>query len=71
MGSLDEIKCLFFLQGQFYSTMQIGDVDYSLLYSLPSLSNLFMSVFGGYLTDRVFGPRVASVIFVSFCIIGE
>jgi len=59
------------LIGQFYSTMKITDVQYSLMYSLAAWSNLGMSIVGGYLIDKVFGPRIASVVFCLFCVVGQ
>ena len=30
-----------------------------------------MSIVGGYLIDKVFGPRIASVVFCLFCVVGK
>ena len=49
--------------------MKITDVQYSLMYSLAAWSNLGMSIVGGYLIDKVFGPRIASVVFCLFCVV--
>ena len=51
--------------------MKITDVQYSLMYSLAAWSNLGMSIVGGYLIDKVFGPRIASVVFCLFCVVGK
>ena len=43
--------------------MQIDITSYTLLYSLYSWPNVVLSVFGGFLLDRVFGVRLGAIIF--------
>ena len=45
--------------------------QYALLYSLYSWPNVILSVFGGYLLDRVFGVRLGTVIFSAFVCLGQ
>ena len=58
-------------QDVFKDVMNVGDSQYGLLYALYSWPNVVLPVVGGYLIDRVFGLRVASVVFISFCIVGK
>ena len=61
----------FFFQNQIESVMKVSDVEFGLLTSLYSWPNVVLPVVGGYLIDRVFGLRIASVLFIAFCIVGR
>ena len=61
----------FYFQNQIESVMKVSDVEFGLLTSLYSWPNVVLPVVGGYLIDRVFGLRIASVIFIAFCILGR
>ena len=51
--------------------MNIDTTKFQLLYSLYSWPNVVLSVFGGFLLDRVFGIRLGTVIFSAFICIGQ
>ena len=51
--------------------MGVSVTQYALLYSLYSWPNVILSVFGGYLIDRVFGVRVGTIVFSSFVCLGQ
>ena len=51
--------------------MGVSVTKYALLYSLYSWPNVILSVFGGYLLDRVFGVRLGTVIFSVFVCLGQ
>ena len=51
--------------------MGVSVTKYALLYSLYSWPNVILSVFGGYLLDRVFGVRLGTVIFSAFVCLGQ
>lgn len=51
--------------------MKIDVTHFTLLYSLYSWPNVILSVFGGYLLDRVFGIRLGTVIFSAFICLGQ
>lgn len=53
---------------------QVLNIDvtrYALLYSLYSWPNVILSVFGGFLLDRVFGIRLGTVIFSGLVCLGQ
>ena len=55
-------------------TQQVMGIDvtrYSLLYSLYSWPNVVLSIFGGFLLDRVFGIRLGTVIFSGLVCAGQ
>lgn len=51
--------------------MQVSVTEYTLLYSLYSWPNVILSVFGGYLIDRVFGVRMGTLVFSAFVCLGQ
>lgn len=51
--------------------MKISVTDYSLLYSIYSWPNVILSLFGGYLIDRVLGIRWGTVLFAFFIAAGQ
>lgn len=51
--------------------MKVSVTQYALLYSLYSWPNVILSVFGGYLLDRVFGVRLGTIIFSAFVCLGQ
>ena len=51
--------------------MRIDTAQYSLLYSLYSWPNVILSIFGGFLLDRVFGIRLGTVVFSAFICLGQ
>ena len=65
------LKIINDIQEQIEDVMNVTDVEYGLLYSLYSWPNVVLPVFGGYLIDKVFGLRIATVIFIAFCVVGK
>ena len=55
----------------YYQVMGVSVTQYALLYSLYSWPNVILSVFGGYLIDRVFGVRVGTIVFSAFVCLGQ
>ena len=51
--------------------MEVSVTKYALLYSLYSWPNVILSVFGGYLLDRVLGVRLGTLIFSGFVCLGQ
>ena len=51
--------------------MKVDITNYALLYSLYSWPNVVLSVFGGFLLDRVFGVRWGAIIFSIFVCAGQ
>ena len=51
--------------------MGVSVTQYALLYSLYSWPNVILSVFGGYLIDRVLGVRLGTLIFSGFVCLGQ
>jgi MFS family permease len=51
--------------------MEVSNRQYMLLYSWYSWPNTVLCFFGGYLIDRVFGIRMGTLVFSSFCILGQ
>lgn len=51
--------------------MGVSVTEYALLYSIYSWPNVILSVFGGYLIDRVFGVRVGTLVFSTFVTLGQ
>ena len=51
--------------------MKIDTTKYVLLYSLYSWPNVVLSVFGGFLLDRVFGIRLGTIIFSVLVCVGQ
>ena len=51
--------------------MRIDTTKYQLLYSLYYWPNVVVSVFGGYLLDRVFGVRIGTLIFSALVCLGQ
>ncbi len=51
--------------------MKIDTAQYTLLYSLYSWPNVILSVFGGFLLDRVFGIRIGTVVFSALIVLGQ
>ena len=51
--------------------MGVSVTQYALLYSLYSWPNVILSVFGGYLIDRVLGVRLGTLIFSAFVCLGQ
>ena len=45
--------------------------QYATLYAVYSYPNIVLSIFGGYLIDRVFGIRLGTIIFSSFVCVGQ
>ncbi|XP_064393937.1 major facilitator superfamily domain-containing protein 1-like isoform X2 [Halichondria panicea] len=59
------------LQRTFINVMGIDTAQYSLLYSLYSWPNVILSIFGGFLLDRVFGIRIGTVVFSALIVVGQ
>lgn len=59
------------LQKTILNVMNVDVTQYSLLYSLYSWPNVILSIFGGYLIDRVFGIRLGTIIFSSIICLGQ
>ena len=51
--------------------MGIDVTRYAFLYSFYSWPNVILSVFGGFLLDRVFGIRLGTVIFSALVCAGQ
>lgn len=49
----------------------VNDEQFGLLYAVYSWPSVVFAFFGGYLTDRLFGIRWASIIFSSFVALGQ
>lgn len=59
------------LEDNIQDDMKISVTDYSLLYSIYSWPNVILSLFGGYLIDRVLGIRWGTVVFAFFIAAGQ
>jgi MFS family permease len=59
------------LEKTIINVMGVSVTQYALLYSLYSWPNVILSVFGGYLIDRVLGVRLGTLIFSSFVCLGQ
>jgi hypothetical protein len=59
------------LEKTIINVMHVSVTQYALLYSLYSWPNVILSVFGGYLIDRVLGIRLGTIIFSSFVCAGQ
>jgi len=51
--------------------MHVDTTHYQFLYSFYSWPNVVLSVFGGYLIDRVLGVRWGAILFSSFICLGQ
>ena len=51
--------------------MKVDNTKYTILYSIYSWPNVILSIFGGFLLDRVFGIRIGTVVFSAFICIGQ
>ena len=51
--------------------MKVDNTKYTILYSIYSWPNVILSIFGGFLLDRVFGIRIGTVIFSALICIGQ
>ena len=51
--------------------MKVDVTKYQFLYSFYSWPNVVLSIFGGYLLDRVFGIRLGTLIFSGLVCLGQ
>ena len=51
--------------------MKVDNTQYTILYSIYSWPNVILSIFGGFLLDRVFGIRIGTIIFSALICVGQ
>ena len=51
--------------------MGVDTTQYQLLYSVYSWPNIILSVFGGFLIDRLLGIRWGAILFATFVCLGQ
>ena len=51
--------------------MHVDNTQYTILYSIYSWPNVILSIFGGFLLDRVFGIRIGTIVFSALICIGQ
>lgn len=69
-----EVKIMTLLHYEYSFYLQVLKVDiakYNLLYSIYYWPTVILAPLGGILIDKVFGVRLATMLFLMFCIIGQ
>ena len=59
------------LQDDFLVHMHMNFLEFTLIFSIYSLPNIFVGFIGGFLIDRVFGIRLGTIIFCSIVTVGQ
>uniref|UniRef100_A0A0K2UWK7 Lysosomal dipeptide transporter MFSD1 n=1 Tax=Lepeophtheirus salmonis TaxID=72036 RepID=A0A0K2UWK7_LEPSM len=59
------------LQNEIRSTMGINTYKFAELYAWYSWPNTILPIIGGYLMDRIFGIRFATILFAVFIVLGQ
>ncbi|CAG2117579.1 unnamed protein product, partial [Medioppia subpectinata] len=59
------------LQEQTIADMDINTTQFGLLYSLYNWPNVVLSLFGGFLVDRLLGIKLGAIIFACFTFTGQ
>ncbi|OMJ75613.1 hypothetical protein SteCoe_25203 [Stentor coeruleus] len=58
------------LQSKLESRLDISALEYNLFYSVYSIPNIFLPIFGGFIVDKI-GNKVGNLIFASFIALGQ